>query len=66
MENLHSSTLRGLRAGPFRDRKHRDFTEMNHRIANSLQLTALYLKFQAEALNADSDARTCSMRRPPA
>ena len=36
-----------VRASLFRDQSHRDLVEMNHRVANSLQLTANYLVLQA-------------------
>jgi two-component sensor histidine kinase len=42
----------------FRDADHRDLVEMNHRIANSLQLTAAYLVLQAKELPDDSQARS--------
>src|SRR5690242_19147198 len=57
MWNLASSILRGLSPGTFRNRRHRDLMEMNHRVANSLQLAAVYLKLQAEKLGRDSDAK---------
>jgi two-component sensor histidine kinase len=42
----------------FRDIGHRDLVEMNHRIANSLQLTAGYLMLQAKELAIESSARS--------
>lgn len=42
----------------FRDVDHRDLVEMNHRIANSLQLTAAYLVLQAKELPDASNARS--------
>jgi len=42
---------------PFCGDRDRDLVEMNHRIANSLQLAANYLKLQAKELADDSRAR---------
>jgi two-component sensor histidine kinase len=42
---------------PFRDAARRGLVEMNHRIANSLQLTVGYLKMQANELDRESGAR---------
>ena len=41
----------------FRDVDDRDLVEMNHRVANSLQLTAAYLVLQAKELPDASNAR---------
>ena len=40
-------------ASRFRDPSHRDLVEMNHRVANSLQLTASYLVLQAREIIDD-------------
>jgi two-component sensor histidine kinase len=42
---------------PFRDAASRGLVEMNHRIANSLQLTVGYLRMQANELGGESGAR---------
>src|ERR1700730_13044795 len=42
----------------FRDVGHRDLVEMNHRIANSLQLIAGYLMLQAKELAIGPGARS--------
>jgi len=42
---------------PFRDAASRGLVEMNHRIANSLQLTVGYLRMQANELGGESAAR---------
>jgi len=42
----------------FRNVDHRDLVEINHRVANSLQLTAAYLVLQAKELPDASDARS--------
>ena len=42
---------------PFRDAASRGLVEMNHRIADSLQLTVGYLRMQANELGGESGAR---------
>jgi two-component sensor histidine kinase len=46
------------RASLFRDQGHRDLVEMNHRVANSLQLTASYLVLQARETTDSPGAKS--------